>query len=165
MNIFSFPDTAILTRRPFTHAKHTHLDWGLQKLLYLMNEHFLLKYLCANKYHFFSFQEKILWCLFSKNFPLSLKKNIIIYCSVFYSISYTLCPLHIYIYIYIYIYISINIYIYILAYIYIYTHTHKYTHTHTHIYIYIYNGLMVIVVGNGHGDTSSNLGQDWLHFT
>ena len=26
-------------------------------------------------------------------------------------------------------------------------------------------GVMVIVVGNGHGDTSSNLGQDWLHFT
>ena len=27
------------------------------------------------------------------------------------------------------------------------------------------HGVMVIVVGNGHGDTSSNLGQDWLHFT
>ena len=26
-------------------------------------------------------------------------------------------------------------------------------------------GVMVIVVGNGHGDTSSNLGRDWLHFT
>ena len=26
-------------------------------------------------------------------------------------------------------------------------------------------GLMVIVVGNGHGDTSSNPGRDWLHFT
>ena len=26
-------------------------------------------------------------------------------------------------------------------------------------------GEMVIVVGNGHGDTSSNLRQDWLHFT
>ena len=25
--------------------------------------------------------------------------------------------------------------------------------------------VMVIVVGNGHGDTSSNPGQDWLHFT
>ena len=24
---------------------------------------------------------------------------------------------------------------------------------------------MVIVVGNGHGDTSSNPGWDWLHFT
>ena len=24
-------------------------------------------------------------------------------------------------------------------------------------------GVMVIVVGNGHGDTSSTLGQDWLH--
>ena len=26
-------------------------------------------------------------------------------------------------------------------------------------------GVMVIIVGNGHGDTSSNPGQDWLHFT
>ena len=26
-------------------------------------------------------------------------------------------------------------------------------------------GVMVIIVGNGHGDTSSNLGRDWLHFT
>ena len=26
-------------------------------------------------------------------------------------------------------------------------------------------GVMVIVVGNGHADTSSNPGQDWLHFT
>ena len=26
-------------------------------------------------------------------------------------------------------------------------------------------GVMVIVVGNEHGDTSSNPGQDWLHFT
>ena len=26
-------------------------------------------------------------------------------------------------------------------------------------------GIMVIVVGNGHGDTSSNPGRDWLHFT
>ena len=25
--------------------------------------------------------------------------------------------------------------------------------------------VMVIVVGNEHGDTSSNPGQDWLHFT
>ena len=24
---------------------------------------------------------------------------------------------------------------------------------------------MAIVVGNGHGDTSSNPGRDWLHFT
>ena len=27
------------------------------------------------------------------------------------------------------------------------------------------HGVMVIVVGNGHGDTSSNPGRDWLHFT
>ena len=26
-------------------------------------------------------------------------------------------------------------------------------------------GVMVIIVGNGHGDTSSNPGRDWLHFT
>ena len=26
-------------------------------------------------------------------------------------------------------------------------------------------GVDVIVVGNGHGDTSSNPGRDWLHFT
>ena len=26
-------------------------------------------------------------------------------------------------------------------------------------------GVMVIVVGIGHGDTSSNPGWDWLHFT
>ena len=26
-------------------------------------------------------------------------------------------------------------------------------------------GVMVIVVGNGQGDTSSNPGRDWLHFT
>ena len=37
-------------------------------------------------------------------------------------------------------------------------------------YISIYDSggarsVMVIVAGNGHGDTSSNPGQDWLHFT
>ena len=26
-------------------------------------------------------------------------------------------------------------------------------------------GVVVIDVGNGHGDTSSNPGRDWLHFT
>ena len=26
-------------------------------------------------------------------------------------------------------------------------------------------GVMVIVVGNGHGDSSSNPGREWLHFT
>ena len=25
-------------------------------------------------------------------------------------------------------------------------------------------GVMVIIIGNGHGDTSSNPGRDWLHF-
>ena len=27
------------------------------------------------------------------------------------------------------------------------------------------HGVMVIVVGNEHSDTSSNPGRDWLHFT
>ena len=26
-------------------------------------------------------------------------------------------------------------------------------------------GVMVIIAGNGHGNTSSNPGRDWLHFT
>ena len=26
-------------------------------------------------------------------------------------------------------------------------------------------GVIVTVVGNGHGDSSSNPGRDWLHFT
>ena len=33
------------------------------------------------------------------------------------------------------------------------------------IIIIIVGGVMVIAVGNGHGDTSSNPGRDWLHFT
>ena len=27
------------------------------------------------------------------------------------------------------------------------------------------HGVVVIVIGNGHSDTSSNPGRDWLHFT
>ena len=27
------------------------------------------------------------------------------------------------------------------------------------------HGVMVLIVGSGHGDTSSNPGWDWLHFT
>ena len=35
-----------------------------------------------------------------------------------------------------------------------------------HIYIYsCTHGVMVIIIGNGLGNTSSNPGQDWLHFT
>ena len=30
---------------------------------------------------------------------------------------------------------------------------------------YTENGVIVIVVRNEHGDTSSNPGRDWLHFT
>ena len=35
------------------------------------------------------------------------------------------------------------------------------------LYLYIIgaSGVMVIIVGNRHGDTSSNPGRDWLHFT
>ena len=53
-------------------------------------------------------------------------------------------------------------------------HTHTHTHTHTHIYIYIYIyiyiragvcGVMVTVVGNGHGEMSSNPGRDCLYLT
>ena len=44
---------------------------------------------------------------------------------------------------------------------------------YVYIYIYIYihariggaRGVMVIVVGNRHNDTSTNPGRDWLHFT
>ena len=40
--------------------------------------------------------------------------------------------------------------------------------TPTLMFIIIGNGargVMVIVIGNGHGDTSSNPRRDWLHFT
>ena len=56
------------------------------------------------------------------------------------------------------------------AYIYIYTHTH----THRAIIERIKTiltitggacGVMVIVTGYRHGDTSSIPGRDWLHFT
>ena len=40
----------------------------------------------------------------------------------------------------------------------IYTCIH--TYIHTYINIYGARGVMVIVVGNGHGDTSSNPGRD-----
>ena len=33
------------------------------------------------------------------------------------------------------------------------------------LYIGTSRGVMVIVVESGHGDTSSNPGRDWLHFT
>ena len=36
---------------------------------------------------------------------------------------------------------------------------------YNHLLRYIPRGVMVVVVGNGHGDTSSNPGRDWLHFT
>ena len=35
------------------------------------------------------------------------------------------------------------------------------------VYLPIYGGArgVIVIVGNGHGDTSSNSGRDWLHFT
>ena len=70
------------------------------------------------------------------------------------------------------------------CFLYIYTHTHTHTHTHIYVVCIIYikqfilasgfsnfflmggtRGVMVIIVGNGHGDTSSNPGRDWLPFT
>ena len=36
---------------------------------------------------------------------------------------------------------------------------------HLPVRIWGARGVMVIVIGNGHGDTSSNPGRDWLHFT
>ena len=52
----------------------------------------------------------------------------------------------------------------------LYINDRAFTSKKKHIYIYIYiyggaRGVMVIVKGNGHGDTSSNPGRDWLHFT
>ena len=48
-------------------------------------------------------------------------------------------------------------------------HTHAYIHTYIHRYIHVTRGgvhsVMVIIVKNGHGDTSSNPGQECLHFT
>ena len=41
------------------------------------------------------------------------------------------------------------------------------THTHTHIYILSYGGacgVIIIMVGNGYGDLSSNPRQGCLHF-
>ena len=35
----------------------------------------------------------------------------------------------------------------------------------SNIYLGGARGVMVIVIGNGHSDTGSNPGQDWLHFT
>ena len=43
---------------------------------------------------------------------------------------------------------------------------HIYVYVYIYIYIYIYGsvrGVMVIIIGNGHGDMSSNPGQDRLH--
>ena len=41
----------------------------------------------------------------------------------------------------------------------------KNNHVPTDITVTGAGGVVVIVVGNGHGDTSLNPGLDWLHFT
>ena len=46
----------------------------------------------------------------------------------------------------------------------IYLMGHKFIRACVHIVCRI-SAVMVIVVGNGHGDTSSNPGREWLHFT
>ena len=65
------------------------------------------------------------------------------------------------------IYIQLYIHKYMLTYQFRYTPTYIHIHTHM-LYMLTHGGargVMVIVVGNGHGDTSSNPGWDWLHFT
>ena len=62
--------------------------------------------------------------------------------------------------------VGLGIYIYI----YIYIHTHTYSLLSADIYVHKYTfggarGVMVIVAGYGSGDTISNPGPDWLHFT
>ena len=50
----------------------------------------------------------------------------------------------------------------------IYNNSTLYIYIYIYIYIYVKKGArgtMVIVMGNGHGNTSSNPGRDWLHFT
>ena len=60
---------------------------------------------------------------------------------------------------------NIYIYIYIYICIYIFLSTSE-TEKNFIIFIDIYTrGVMVIVIWNGHGDSSSNPGRDWLHFT
>ena len=71
----------------------------------------------------------------------------------------------------------LNPHIYIYIYIYIYGGWALWWSNLYHIFIthitsviskkYIYGGaygVMVIIIENGHGDTSSNPGRDWLHF-
>ena len=55
--------------------------------------------------------------------------------------------------------------IYTQTHIHIHTKVHTYIHTYIHTYMRSIRRVMVITVGNGHGDTSSNPGRDRLHFT
>ena len=93
-------------------------------------------------------------------------------------------------YIYIYIYTHLCMHVYFCAYMYAFMHyaslyacilhvsinvcmyVRMYIFTHVGMYLSIYTymrggalGVTVIVAGFGHGDTSSNPGPDWLHFT
>ena len=45
------------------------------------------------------------------------------------------------------------------------TYEHKWVCPIPHNYVGGARGVMVSIVGNGHGNMSSNPGQDWLHFT
>ena len=55
--------------------------------------------------------------------------------------------------------------IYIYIYIYRMSDNPKDRACHHNVIIGSARGVMVIVIGNGHGDTRSNPGRDWLHFT
>ena len=78
-------------------------------------------------------------------------------------LSIYLCQsIHIYLSLYLSHYISIDRYLNL----FISINLLIYTCRPVLIYLSIYaRGVMVIVVGNRHGDTSSNPGRDWLHFT
>ena len=87
---------------------------------------------------------------------------------------YTRACLHIYKCMYVSTYIWIYIGKYVCMYVYVYIYVRLYAFIYLWIYLYMYicihlclhaRGVMVIVVGNEHGDTSSNPGWDWLHFT
>ena len=81
---------------------------------------------------------------------------------------------YIYIYIYIYnvfgrVYLCVHMWGYIYVCVCVSSHFSvyvcilwvKYVCTHIYVYIRTYSrGVMVIIVGNGHGDTSSNPGRD-----
>ena len=54
--------------------------------------------------------------------------------------------------------IIMHLYMFVFVSRYLYLSFKRYKLTGAH-------GVMVIIVGNGHGDTGSNSGRDWLYFT